>query len=337
MFALIAPKTLHLGSLLVVAPALTASFAGPRTTAAIGVLAVLAQIGLRVARGELSMADNVIQVSAVVLITVIVVVYAALRERRLREIAQVRMVSEAAQRVVMRPLPDRIGPLRISSVYLAATAEARVGGDLYAAVRGDDRTRLIIGDVSGNGLPTIADAAALVYAFRQAARQDLPLPTLVTHLESSVLQNLADVAETDPNSQENFVTAVTLQVPDGRPWLELIDCGHPPPLLVRGQEVIALDARRPTLPLGLGELAEDGYEVETFPFEPGDLLLLYTDGVIEARDSAGDFYPMRERIRAWSCLDPDAFVSRLRDDLLTFVGGRLHDDAALAVVKREYV
>ncbi|MEK0098582.1 SpoIIE family protein phosphatase, partial [Streptomyces sp. A475] len=87
-------------------------------------------------------------------------------------------------------------------------------------------------------------------------------------------------------------------------------------------------------PLGLGELAHPRYQVDSFPFEPGDLLLLYTDGVTEARNSTGTFYPLTERITGWMENDPTAFLGRLRRDLLHPVGGHLNDDAAMIVLAR---
>ncbi|MGW5171621.1 hypothetical protein ACWEQ1_30100 [Streptomyces nodosus] len=61
--------------------------------------------------------------------------------------ARVRSVAEAAQRALLRPLPDRLGPLHIACSYLAAGKDACIGGDLYAAARTGSRTRLIIGDL----------------------------------------------------------------------------------------------------------------------------------------------------------------------------------------------
>ncbi|MCZ1011416.1 PP2C family protein-serine/threonine phosphatase [Streptomyces lydicus] len=85
-----------------------------------------------------------------------------------------------------------------------------------------------------------------------------------------------------------------LDLPDRWPVLRIINCGHPPPLLLReGQAPLPLYGERTALPIGLGGLAgTPDYEVETFPFAPGDLLLLYTDGVSEARDHKGAFYPL---------------------------------------------
>ncbi|MFB7756981.1 SpoIIE family protein phosphatase, partial [Streptomyces sp. NPDC056121] len=62
--------------------------------------------------------------------------------------------------------------------------------------------------------------------------------------------------------------------------------------------------------------------------------LLYTDGVTEARDSTGTFYPLTDRITGWTDNDPDAFLIRFRRDLLQHVGGRLDDDAAMIAIKR---
>ncbi|MFT9472833.1 hypothetical protein [Streptomyces sp. 11-1-2] len=78
-------------------------------------------------------------------------------------------MSEATRRVVLRPLPHRLGPLRVASLNMAAEDEAQIGGDLYAATRVEDSTRMIIGDVRGKGLTSISDASVLMGAFREAA------------------------------------------------------------------------------------------------------------------------------------------------------------------------
>ncbi|MFD0169244.1 PP2C family protein-serine/threonine phosphatase [Streptomyces decoyicus] len=107
--------------------------------------------------------------------------------------------------------------------------------------------------------------------------------------------------------------------------IHLVDCGHPPPLLLRNHQVTALQVRQPEPPLGLGEFTDPGYRVETFPFEAGDLLLLYTDGVIDARDRAGTFYPLTERIASWDGDGPEALLRHIRDDLLAHSERRSHD------------
>jgi serine phosphatase RsbU (regulator of sigma subunit) len=284
--------------------------------------------------GELATLNHEVQIAALVAITAFVVVFCLLRESHVRELAQVRSVSEAAQRVVLRPVPPRVGPLRIASVYLAATAEAHIGGDLYAAARLRDATRLLIGDVRGKGLAAISDAAVLLCAFREAAHRRRTLSDLVAHLEVSVTRNIAELCATEPDAVEFFITAALAEVPDEEPLVRLASSGHPPPILLRGRRVLTLRVGSPAPPLGLGELTATEHAVETFPFETGDLLVFYTDGVIEARNPSGRFYPLAERLLTWEGGDPAALVRHIRDDLLAYVGGRLPDDAAVMVVER---
>ncbi|MGW7051096.1 PP2C family protein-serine/threonine phosphatase [Streptomyces sp. NPDC054887] len=331
----LAPPDIHLGPLLVAAPAITASFAGPWTTGLVAALAVAAQAVIAVLRDrdELFSANHQAQIAALVLVGSSLVIFCVVRERRARELTQVRYVSETAQRVVLRPLPKRMGPLRVASLYLAAEVEAQVGGDLYAATRTSSGTRLIVGDVRGKGMTALGDAALLLGAFRAAAHRQASLPELAAYLDGSVCWNLAEPGETD-QSGETFITATILDIPDQGATVEMIDCGHPPPVVVRNGRTATIDAYQPAPPLGLGELAHTSYRVDTFAFEAGALLLLYTDGVTEARDAAGAFYPLTERITGWAETDPDAFLRRLRRDLLHHVGGRLGDDAVVVAIER---
>ncbi|SFX55278.1 serine/threonine-protein phosphatase [Streptomyces atratus] len=337
-----APPDVHLGPFLVAAPAIAASFTGPRMTAFVGVVAVLAQALVATVRTSLNDLNHTYQIIALVLISVCVTFFAHLRVRNERAVTQLRSVAEAAQRVVLRPLPGRSGPLRISSVYLAAEAEAQIGGDLYAAARTMGGTRLIIGDVRGKGLAAIGEAASVLGAFHALSRQRWLLPELVAHLETSIAPDPEDPAHDngdenaggDPDLAESFVTAAVLDIPDDAAELHLVSCGHPPPLLLRAGEVIPLAVRAPAPPLGLARLVITEHTAETFGFEAGDTLLLYTDGVIESRDRAGNFYPLRERAASWCGAGPDALLESLCADLSRHAGGRLGDDAALVAVER---
>jgi hypothetical protein len=138
--------------------------------------------------------------------------------------------------------------------------------------------------------------------------------------------------------EETFATLTLLDIPDHTPFAHAVTCGHPPPLLLRDGRVRPLGATLPALPIGLGALAAHagptGYRVDTFPFEDGDLLLLYTDGVTEARDASGLFYPLAERVAAWTGEAPHRLLRRLHADLLAHAGGRLGDDAAAIAIRR---
>ncbi|MGW6981047.1 PP2C family protein-serine/threonine phosphatase [Streptomyces sp. NPDC054932] len=328
----LAPPEVHLGPFLAAAPAVTASFAGPRTTAFVGLVAVLAQVVVAMARTSLTDLNHTFQIIALVMISVFVTFFAHLREVHEKEVTQLRSVAETAQQVVLRPLPDRIGPLGVASVYLGAAAEARIGGDLYAAARTATGTRLIIGDVRGKGLEAVGDAALVMGAFRASAHQEAGLAGLVDYLEAAVSADLDGGG--DPG--ESFVTAAVLEIPDAEPVLHLVSCGHPPPLLVRRDGgAVGLEVSRPSPPLGLAGLVASAVTAQSFAFAEGDVLLLCTDGVLEARDGAGTFYPLAERVTAWSGLRPQVLLDRLCEDLLAHAAGHtLDDDAAMVAIER---
>ncbi|MBI0297911.1 serine/threonine-protein phosphatase [Streptomyces sp. PRKS01-29] len=342
-----APAHVHLGPLLVVAPAITPSFAGPRTTGLIGALAVAAQVLIAALRGGFDV-NHQVQIAALAALSLLIAAYAREQRRRHRELARVRSVSEATQRVVLRPLPHRLGPLRVASLYLAAEDEAQIGGDLYAATRVEECTRLIIGDVRGKGLTSISDASVLMGAFREAAHLTPGLLELTDVLERSVCRHLAEHIATahggaeqpgaDEELREHFITALLVDIPDRDGVTFMANCGHPPPLLLRdGCQVTTLHPAHPSPPLGMCELPRssgDPGTPETTAFEDGDTLLLYTDGVIEARSPDGSFYPLAQRVGQWCGCGPEGLLHHLRRDLLAHVGGRLGDDAAMVVIQR---
>ncbi|WP_369207092.1 PP2C family protein-serine/threonine phosphatase [Streptomyces sp. PU-14G] len=382
---ILAPRDVHLGPLLVAAPAVAAAIGGARLVTGVGALAVVAQLFIGVTRrGWLSL-NHELQVLSLALVTVVIAVFCSVRERHGRELTQLRSVAAAAQSVILRPLPGRIGPLRLASVYLAAEAEAQIGGDLYAAARVRGGTRLLIGDVRGKGLAAVSDAAIVLGAFREAAHRHADLAGLTRDLERSLSRALGETADgsagpgpaapgasdglaagasaAEPGAPgsahgpqpdepdeaadepdepgevievvEDFVTAAVLEIPDDEPVVRVVNCGHPPPLLLRGHEVTGLPARQPGTPLGLGGFGDADYRIDTFSLDAGDVLLLYTDGVIEARDGTGDFYPLSQRLGACAGEDPRTVVQRVRDDLLTHTGGSLDDDAAMIALSRE--
>ncbi|MFB7574319.1 PP2C family protein-serine/threonine phosphatase [Streptomyces sp. NPDC056165] len=323
------PPYVELGPLLMAAPAVSAAFAGPRLTALVSVLAVGARVTVASFQHTLGDASRSAGIAALAAGAIVVVVFTAVRDRHRRVLSQVRSVSETAQKVLLRPLPDRIGPLTVASVYLAAEAEAQIGGDLYAATRTGTSTRLLIGDVRGKGLAAVGDAAMLLGSFYGFAYRQASLPVLAAHLDGSVRW---DPHSGGDNGEERFITAVLLDFPDHGGCVHVVNCGHPPPLMLHGGTVEPLNRSESAPPLGLGEFNGGQYVIDTFPFEEDDLLLLYTDGVVEARDESGAFYRLAERLATWGERTPGDLLQRLRGDLLAHVGGRLADDAAAIAV-----
>ncbi|MFC8714223.1 PP2C family protein-serine/threonine phosphatase [Streptomyces sp. NPDC057197] len=266
------------------------------------------------------------------LVGVLGTILAVHRMRRERTLATVRSVAETAQRVLLRPVPRRLGQVSVETLYLSAAAEARIGGDLYEAVPTAFGVRLLVGDVRGKGLVAVETAATMLGAFREAAHDEPDLRGVARRMERSMSRHAAQLPGGE--AAERFVTAVFAEIPEHEPVVRIVNCGHPPPLIIKEGGVAELHASDPSPPINLGVLIGDGYQLDVEPFRPGDQLLLYTDGVTETRDPDGVFYPLADRVAPWVGLAPRELLDRLHEDLLVYGGGHLDDDiAALAAYR----
>jgi serine phosphatase RsbU (regulator of sigma subunit) len=268
----------------------------------------------------------VISFSAIAGVTVFALLASDIRLRRERELTEVRAVADVAQRVVLRPVPERVGPLRLAARYLSASAQARVGGDLYAVVpTAQGGVRLIIGDAEGKGLVAVQEAATVMGAFRTAACQEYTLAAIADCIEVTLDRELGD---------EQFITAVLAEIsPDGTK-MEVINCGHPQPLLLgpRGPQFLGLADSNVPLGVGLAEVTER--HSFTVPLRPGEPVLFYTDGLSEARNGAGEFFPVTTVASVRAPADPSTILTRLSVEVSRYVGHRSHDDMALLLIER---
>ncbi|MEU9389675.1 PP2C family protein-serine/threonine phosphatase [Streptomyces sp. NPDC048324] len=282
-----------------------------------------------------------VQLVTIGLISAAAVAASAVRMRRERELAKSRWVAEVTQRVLLHPLPRQVGPFEVASLYQAADEEAAIGGDLYAVAHHGERTQVLLGDVQGKGLASLEMVSCVLNSFRQSARGGSPLPDVVRELGAAFheeVQDLCAAADSGPGSgsqyvEESFVTAVVLELPEDGP-VRLANLGHPPPLLLQDDTVIALEPTVPVPPLGLEELSDGEVIVDQADFPPGSTLLLYTDGVTETRDPSGTFYPLAERLRRWAGLSPEQLVDAVQRDLRQYAGSRLTDDVAMVALRR---
>ena len=265
------------------------------------------------------------------------------QEQQDQQFANVSSVAEAAQRAVLRPLPEQLGPLKLGVVYLAAAAEARVGGDLYEVTHTEGHgIRLIIGDVRGKGLGAVEVAADIIGRFREVAHGVGTLNEVAHRLDAGLSRRWGQY--------EEFVTALLAEIDADRGKLTILNCGHPPPILISPGDgsVTVLEVRAPAPPLGLLTLGSDAGAKEVYAFKPNDQLLLYTDGVTEARDASREFYPLDERVKALAGQaqprltrvgklrgggPAPTLLDLVRDDLLRYVGAPPEDDAALLLVR----
>ncbi|AQW47905.1 PP2C family protein-serine/threonine phosphatase [Streptomyces violaceusniger] len=330
--------TLYTGPLLSPAPALAAVTMGPFGTGGVALLATTVSAITATHNNVWGSEMVYANLLALLVVALASVATSAVRVRRDRELAQIRRIAEVSQNVVLRPLPARIGVVNTASVYLAAERDAQIGGDLYEAMCTRYGVRLIVGDVRGKGLAAVRSAAAVVGAFREAVHYEQDLAEVMHRCAAALAREyeLLDRSQLqDPQElEEQFVTVLLAQVSD-ESLVELINRGHPPPLVMREHKVRALAPARPLPPLGLEEfLSPPPICVETFPFLPGDRLLLHTDGVAEARNHYNEFFPLHRTMETLDGATPGEYLDRLRHALVRHAEGRLADDAAMVLIER---
>ncbi|MGP3941072.1 PP2C family protein-serine/threonine phosphatase [Streptomyces sp. 6N106] len=330
--------TLYTGPLLSPAPALAAVTMGPFGTGGVALVATAVSAITATHNGVWGTETVYANLLALLVVAVASVATSAVRVRRDRELAHIRRIAEVSQNVVLRPLPARIGVVNTASVYMAAERGAQIGGDLYEAMCTRYGVRLIVGDVRGKGLAAVRSAAAVVGAFREAVHYEQDLAEVMHRCAAALAREyeLLDRSQLqDPQElEEQFVTVLLAQVPD-ESLVELINRGHPPPLVMRERKVRSLDPARPLPPLGLEEfLSPPPICVETFPFLPGDRLLLHTDGVVEARNHYNEFFPLHRTMETLDGATPGEYLERLRHALVRHAEGRLADDAAMVLIER---
>jgi len=200
------------------------------------------------------------------------------------------------------------------------------GGDIHDALVTPFGIRLMIGDVMGTGLPAHETGRQVVAAWRDLALAEPSLPGIAVRLHSLISRS---------DNPERFVTALLVTFGCCNAGVEIVSCGHPPPLLLRGGWASFVETF-PAPPLGLLDLANGWCTSATTPFRSGDGLLLYTDGVSEARDRDGRYFPLTERTAVAAAVSDsdEGLLDHLLTDLLTHLGQAQADDILLLLACR---
>ncbi|MGP3750392.1 MULTISPECIES: PP2C family protein-serine/threonine phosphatase [unclassified Streptomyces] len=316
--------------LLVVLPALASVFCTVRQTTAVAVWVTLVVVGSRIASTG-AFWDVVFLIGFAALASALGVVACAARIRHATEMARLRSAAVALQRQILRPLPVTTQQVCAHGIYEPIEEDRFVGGDIYEVVQSPHGTRVIIGDVQGKGLPAIGAGFAALGAFREAAVREPELTAVADAVEDAVVRHNAFSAEN--GETERFVTALLLGF-DGGDRVRAVNCGHLPPRLLHDGAASAVALHRTSVPLGMADLGGEARAAEWVDFPPGAALMVYTDGVTEARDAAGVFYPFDERLCGWAGRDPDQVLEALQADLAEFSGGVRRDDVAVLVLSR---
>jgi hypothetical protein len=303
--------------LFVAVPFLAAVFAFWPTVLAIGLLTTSLGVVFAAVDGRADV-PGMVNVLGIVLATAVAAGVASVRQRQADRIAQLVRLAAVAQQAVLRPLGPQLGSLAVAARYISATAAADIGGDLYEALDTPYGVRIIIGDVRGKGLDAVRLASIVLGSYRHVAYERADLRAIVTDLDRAVARSVGD---------EDFVTAALVEERGGT--LTIVNCGHPAPLLLRHGQVIPLEPPAPAPPLGFMPVARPRVE----RLEPGDRLLLFTDGLGEARRD-GEFFPTIHR--AWRLLGHGTVgdgLASLETALTDWVRGRLDDDIALLLLE----
>jgi hypothetical protein len=235
-----------------------------------------------------------------------------------RELEQARQIQAS---LLPRGVPTRAG-LDVAVRYVPMTA---VAGDFYDFVQiGPSSVGILVADVMGHGIPAALVASMVKLAFSvQAAHAHDPARVL-----ASMNQILCGQLD------RSYVTAVYAVVDTGQQTITLANAGHPPPMFQRrGETVTSVDGDHGLL---LGFMPDATYtNIRLEPLGAGDRILLYSDGVLEARNGAGEFFD-GERVARWlariESTTAERFADMALEDLSRWGDGRRFDDDVTFVV-----
>lgn len=254
-------------------------------------------------------------------------------ERKARHLAEVerallreRRVAQALQEGLLPTVPERVGAFLFSRRYEAQSSEALVGGDIYDLFPlPGGRWGAVIADVSGKGLVAAQKTAMVKYTLRSYAREHAEPSAVVARLNNALFD--------EPNLT-GFVTLIYGVLSEEDATFTYASAGHETPILHRADG--AVETLAPT-GVVLGALRDLEYREATVHLFPGDGLLLYTDGLSEARTAAGDFLEVEGLARLLAdCRRKESrdIADAVLNAVRAFAGGALSDDAALLWIER---
>ena len=280
---------------------------------------------LVVAQGELKSRINEALVgglSSLLLFAFVSFAFVLSRAKMLAVIDRERSIVETLQgafRTDVDPLPGA----RIGTAYLSADRDAAVGGDLYD-VRLLDATRalVVVGDISGKGITAAVNTAFVKYSIRTLA---------LSHEDpAAILESFNDVFLTTIRDPSLFVVLFVGVLDSQRATLTYASAGHSGAYVRRAGTVRQLEISGPIVGLAMMQT----YATHVLPLVPGDLLLLATDGLSEARDLAGTLLDDAGAMKllAAAATDPQICADELVAAVKNRNGGEVRDDLAIVAI-----
>lgn len=204
-----------------------------------------------------------------------------------------------------------------------------VGGDCFDYAVNHGILDLAVIDAMGHGLTSAVLASLVIGAYRHGRREGQDLPELVTSIDAAIR------AFPGPPT---FATGLLARLDVNSGTLTWVTCGHPHPIIVRGGSILPETVVTPGVPLGLSALGPVVGTVTEVALEPGDGILLYTDGVVESRDPDGEYFG-EQRLHDLLAREhhaggaPSEVIRRLVRSTLSHAQTRLRDDATMLYLR----
>ncbi|MEU3708038.1 PP2C family protein-serine/threonine phosphatase [Streptomyces anulatus] len=323
---------------LLMVPLMAAALCTPWVTAAFGGLVLLVnRLFILMEPGPNLRVESLVLEVCVVLLAVLV---AVLRSKARAYVLRLQNAVLAAREVVVRPIPPGWGGVESATAYLPADTESRMGGDFLDVLSTPHGARVVLGDVQGKGLASLSTAGAVVGAFREAGYHERDMAVVAARVEDGLRRHNTLLAAADARHEPRLATAVVIAFLADERHVDVINFGHEGPLVLGPRGVRRLPQEE-NPPLGLAELTGTGpARISRVLLEPGETVLLVTDGVTEARDRHGGFFPLTAWAQKYwttgsSCGEsPSTLLDRLMQALADHTAGHLNDDATLLAVRR---
>jgi sigma-B regulation protein RsbU (phosphoserine phosphatase) len=239
-------------------------------------------------------------------------------------------LADALQASLLPPTPPEVPGMELASRHAPGERGLDVGGDFYDVFRlAPNDWGVVVGDVCGKGARAASLTALARWTIRAAAVHSFLPSAVLAHLNTLLLTD--DHADDD----DHFCTAVfaRMELDTCGAWVTLASAGHPRPIVVRRAGWIDLRGHV-GLPLGMFDdaVARD----DRVGLGPGDALVMFTDGISEARGPDGELFGedcVYDVLLDCSGLSAETVADRLLDAATAFAGGGLRDDVAVLVLR----